>query len=284
MTVPFDFHAATALFAPLNADGSFTPEIASYLGGLGRARPSVLLAFAPKTAGTFLRTAAITATGGQLVRTVHAQAGRDASFYLPTLLLYYAGGVPDVPLVTHVHMQALPGNRHIIEALDMRPVIMVRPLADMLVSYLEMMDKAPLDPEHWLNIAVPAGYPGWSDTAKSDFIIDMMAPWFVSYFATWLDYAARDSRVMVLDYDEFREEPVETLERILAHSRLPRSHEVCAAAWNAVWRQREEFRFRQGISGRGRTRFSPDQIGRLARLVDFYAELAPWKDRLIPPP
>ena len=52
----------------------------------------MVLAFAPKAAGTYLRSAAIAAMDGQLVRTVHAQGGRDASFYLPTFLLYYAGG------------------------------------------------------------------------------------------------------------------------------------------------------------------------------------------------
>ena len=37
----------------------------------------------------------ITAIGGQLVRTVHAQGGRDASFYMPTFVMYYAGGYPN---------------------------------------------------------------------------------------------------------------------------------------------------------------------------------------------
>ena len=66
------------------------------------------------------------------MRTVHAQGGRDASFYLPTFLMYYAGGFPARPLVTHVHMQALPANRHFIEALDLKPVIMMRAIPDML--------------------------------------------------------------------------------------------------------------------------------------------------------
>ena len=121
-----DFHAAfldpeanSAAFSQPNHDGSFPPDFDAYLNELGQTRPpSVLLAFAPKAAGTYLRSAAIAAVGGQLVRTVHAQGGCDASFYLPTFLMYYAGGFPAEPLVTHVHMQALPANRHFIEALD----------------------------------------------------------------------------------------------------------------------------------------------------------------------
>ena len=204
MAVPFEAETIEAIFSPLQPDGAFDPAVAQYLNELGQSRPSVVLAFAPKAAGTFLRTAAITATGGQLVRTVQAQGGRDAQFYLPTFMLYYAAGFPACPLVSHVHMQALPANRHFIEALDLKPVIMVRPLPDMLVSYLDMLEDDPLAPEKALNIQIPSGFAAFSDHDKCDFIIDMMAPWYASYFATWLDYAKADGRVLVLGYDEFR--------------------------------------------------------------------------------
>src|ERR1700744_292391 len=118
MPLLFDPEVNNAVFAQPNNDGSFPCDFLSYLNELGQSRPSVVLAFAPKAAGTYLRSAAISATGGRLVRTVHAQGGRDASFYLPTFLMYYAGNFPPEPLVTHVHMQALPANRHFIEALD----------------------------------------------------------------------------------------------------------------------------------------------------------------------
>ena len=90
MLSPFEPEAADAVFTPLAGDGIFDPDIAKYLGELGQARPCVVLAFPPKAAGTFLRSAAISAIGGQLVRTVQAQGGRDATtFYLadiPSLL------------------------------------------------------------------------------------------------------------------------------------------------------------------------------------------------------
>ena len=155
--IPFDPAVAEAIFTPLAGDGNFDPEIAQYLGELGQARPSVVLAFPPKAAGTFLRSAAISAVGGQLVRTVQAQGGRDATFYLPTFILYYTRGIPARPLVTHVHMQALAANRHFMEALDLRPVVMIRALPDMLASYLDELEDQPLRPDKWLNIKVPSG-------------------------------------------------------------------------------------------------------------------------------
>lgn len=284
MLTSLDFEAAEAMFTPLVGDGAFDPDIAKYLSELGQARPCVVLAFPPKAAGTYLRSAAIEAVGGQLVRTVHAQGGRDATFYLPTFLLYYTQGIPSRPLVTHVHMQALAANRHFIEALDLQPVVMIRSLPDMLASYLDELEDQPLRPDKWLNIKVPDGYPGFSAQQKGDFVVDMIAPWYASFFSTWLDYAGTDNRVLFLQYDDFRADPAAVLEKLLAHSRLPRPREACQAALDEVWRERYAFRYNKAVAGRGRERFTPAQIERLRRTLAYYADLAPLADRLIPPP
>jgi hypothetical protein len=284
MSLHLDERMARAAFSSPNCDGSFTPDFAAYLNDLGATRASIVLAFAPKAAGTFLRAAAATAVGGAFVRTVHAQGGRDASFYLPTFLLYYVGGFPAQPLVTHVHMQALPANRHFIDALGLRPVIMMRAIPDMLVSYADMLDRDPHSPDNWLNIRLPQNYAALSPAKKNDFLIDMIGPWYASYFATWLEYAAENpGRVCILDYDRFAGEPVAALETLLAHAGLARSREICQAALDAVWEERAEFRFNKGVSGRGLTRFTREQIARLGRQLDFYPNLAAVRDRLIPP-
>lgn len=285
MTFGFDRNVAEAAFTLPRNDGCFAPDIADYLRELGESRPSVVLAFAPKAAGTYLRSAAIVATGGQLVRTVHAQGGRDASFYLPTFLLYYTAGIPARPLVTHVHMQALPANQHFITTLDLKPVLMMRAIPDMLASYLDMLEDDPLSPDNWLNIEVPANYKALDDRAKADFMIDAMAPWYVSYFSTWLAFTRADpDRVLWLDYDDFHADPANTLQSLLSHSGFARSRHECETALAAVWDERASFRFNQGISGRGRRRFTSTQIARLKRLLAYYPELEPWADRLIPPP
>ena len=285
MTYIFDRSTAHAAFTLPRNDGCFPPDLADYLLELGESRPSVILAFAPKAAGTYLRSAAIVATGGRLVRTVHAQGGRDASFYLPTFLLYYAAGVPARPLVTHVHMQALPANQHFIRALDLKPVLMMRSIPDMLASYLDMLESDPMSPDNWLNIAVPAHYATLDDGAKADFMIDTMAPWYASYFSTWLSFTRADpGRMLWLDYEAFRADPVSALQSLLSHSGFARSQQDCQLALAAVWEDRASFRFNQGISGRGRLRFTPAQLARLKRLLAYYPELEPWTDRLIPPP
>jgi hypothetical protein len=284
MAAFFDPEAAAAAFVLPNSDGSFSQDVCEYLEDLSRSRPSVVLAFPPKAAGTFLRTAVIAAVDGQLMRTVHAQGGRDAQFYLPIFLSYYGDTAPGRIMVTHVHMQALAGNRYFMEALNLKPAVMVRAIPDMLASYADMLEPNPLSPTYWNNICVPLDYPALSEEAKGDFLVDMMGPWYASFYATWWEYGARTSgRVLAVGYDEFLADPVTVLEKILSHSGVPRSAEDCRQALDTVWQERGDHRFNKGVSGRGRDRFTPAQIARLRRQVEFYPDLAPLRDVLIPP-
>src|SRR5581483_868937 len=113
-------------------DGSLPDALLDLFGELGSKRQTVLLAFPPKAAGTFLRTAVEHATGGGLVRCCYAQGNRDAQPYLPTFIAYFAGAFGPGPMVGHLHMQAFPANTAFLQAFGIRPVIMIRNIADML--------------------------------------------------------------------------------------------------------------------------------------------------------
>jgi hypothetical protein len=242
-----------------------------------------MLAFAPKTSGTFLRAAAIFAVDGQLTRVIHAQGGRDATPYLPTYILYLSGGFPQSTLVTHVHMQALPANRHFIEALDLKPVIMLRAVPDMLVSYLDMLRSEPASPSHWLNASIPENFYAMDESAQIDFMIATMLPWYASYFATWQRFVKEQpGRVCVLNYRDVRRDPVAVLQTLLSHSRLPRSREICALAVEAAWDERNSNHFNRGEEGRGRNRLSAPQLQQIDRILFGYYGLEAWRTDLLP--
>jgi hypothetical protein len=268
-----DENAIRAAFAQPAHDGSFPSAFRDYLRSAGSERRSVILAFPPKAAGTFLRSAAIAATGGQLVRVVHAQGGRDAQLYLPVFLAYFRGALGDGPLVAHVHLQALPANRHFLDALDLRPAIMVRSISDMLASYRDMLEADPVARAEGLNCTIPPEFLDWSARDKSDFLIDVLGPWYASYYATWLDYARHDQRVCVLAYDDFLKHPAEVLARVLARAGVERPAAICEAAITRTWRERGEHRFNRGETRRGLRYFSPAQLARLERLLSYYPQL-----------
>lgn len=277
-----DETAIRAAFAQPAHDGTFPDAFRGYLRMLAQDHPSVILAFPPKAAGTFLRGAAIAAAGGQLVRVVHAQGGRDAQLYLPVFLAYYRGALGDVPLVAHVHLQALPANRHFFDALDLKPSVMIRSISDMLASYRDMLDADAVARGEGLNCAIPAQYADWSAQDKGDFLIDVLGPWYVGYYATWLDYARHDpARVCVVTYTDFLKQPADALARILAHAELETPYAACRDAIAEVWSERGEHRFNRAENGRGLRYFSTAQVARLGRMLSYYKPLDEHYDALI---
>lgn len=271
-----------AIFEMPRPDGGFDGQTRLHLRRLGHKRPLVLLAFPPKAAGTFLREAALRAVNGQLVRLVHAQGGRDGQIYMPTLIAYYHGAMPDRVLVGHVHMQALPANIQMLETFDIRPVIMVRAIPDMLASYWDMLEVDPVARTEGLNCLIPPNFLEMSRAAKADFMVDIMGPWYASYFATWMAYAETDpDRVCVLHYRDFKADPVEALETALEHAGFNCSPERCETAIEIARSKPAETRFNKGRSGRGASYFGPEHLARIERQLGHYANLAPHMDELL---
>lgn len=276
-----DQNAINAAFSQPDHDGRFSGAYAAYLQKLSGRRRAVVLAFPPKAAGTFLRTAAILALDGQLLRLVHAQGGRDAQPYLPILLSYYSGTFGSKTMVAHVHMQALAGNLGILEAFGLRPVVMIRSIPDMLASYWDMLKNDDAALQDGLNCWFPPDFRSRHPAGQAQFLVDFLTPWYVGYYATWTAYAALNpDKVLVLDYEEFAEAPVAALERVLAHSGVARSRELCQRAFEEVWGERAQWRFNLGRSGRGKEYFEPDHLHRIRELLRNYPALDGLADRL----
>ena len=271
-----DDESLAAIFAQPHPDGGYDQAVQEHLRRLGRKRPAVVLAFPPKAAGTYFRAATIHAVKGQLVRTVHALGGRDATPYLTIFVEYFAGGVTPATLVTHVHMQALTANIRFLEAFDIRPIVMVRNIPDMLASCWDVLEADPAAHENGLNCLIPENFRDMSHEAKADFLVDVLGPWYASFFATWFRYSSREpARVCLLRYREFRDRPEETLARALAHVGLPRTREDCRAALARAWNARAKLRYNKGEEGRGSQYFSVAHFKRLERILGAYRHLAP---------
>jgi hypothetical protein len=283
MPINFDLDASNAVFCLPNVTGKFDDEFCAYLRSIGAKRPLVMFAFPPKSAGTFLRAAAVEAIDGQMMRVTHAQGGRDATPYLPIFILYFAGGFPASTMVTHLHMQALPANRFLIEALNLKPIVMLRDVPDMLLSYWEMLE-GDQSSDNWVNCQLPANFTSMCDDDKADFLIDILAPWYASYFATWLSYAEESSdRVCILRYRDLLDDSAGTLQTALRHAGIERSRPECQRAVDVTWQERNLHRFNRGVEGRGHMRFKKHHIARLETMLFRHYGLSKYRDDLLSP-
>jgi hypothetical protein len=281
LTICIDQAALDAIFDLPDADGAFSGDLANYLARTFAQNSLFLLAFAPKAGGTFFREAAAIALDGRLERGSHAPGGRDATPYLPNFLRC-ALDQNGPANVMHMHMQAFPANRHFMEALDLRPVIMLRSVPDMLASFWDMLEQDPQASADGLNCAVPSDFPGLSRARKGEFLVSMIAPWYASYFASWHDFhKAAPDRVCVLRYQDLCRHPAQVLYAALDHAELYVDLADCEAAIDIVWGRRYRHRFNRGISGRGRDYFTAAQIDRIAGLLSLYPQLGDWKHELL---
>lgn len=281
MPAVIDSNAMQAVFARPQTDGSFEPPVGEYLRKIYSRRPMLLLAFAPKCAGTYFRQAAMHAVGGQLIRMCHAQGGRDGTLYLPNVIVSCLDDTAPVT-VTHLHMQALTANRRFIETLGLKPIIMIRNIADMLASFLDMLEADPVAREEGLNCQVPANFCNMERGDKLDFMIDVIAPWYASYFATWKDFVDQaPGTVCVLRYHEFCRDPAEALRTAVSHAGFITTLFRCRQSLETVWREKESYRFNKGSSGRGKDYFSPAHFARLIRLLSYYPQLQAWTAELL---
>ena len=179
-------------------------------------------------------------------------------------------------------MQALPANRRFIEALDLRPIVMMRSIPDMLASYWDMLESDETALRDGLNCLFPANFLSLTRERKADFLVDILAPWYASYCATWLDYAVQSpERICVLRYEELLPEPDLALEKALSHAGVPRPHDICHAAIEGAWEERHNLRFNRGEQGRGRTYFSWRHIARIAQMLSYYPVLDGMNDLLL---
>jgi hypothetical protein len=184
--------------------------------------------------------------------------------------------------ITHLHMQALTANRKFIEALGLKPVIMLRNIADILASFLDMLECDPVARAEGLNCQVPQNFCDMDRQSKLDFVIDVISPWYASYFATWksfVDDAAE--KVCVLRYREFSHNPAKALHTAITHAGLSTTLSQCRKSLEAVWHAKESYRYNRGVKGRGKIYFSAPHLRQIERQLSYYPQLGDWKEELI---
>lgn len=283
MPAVIDGHAIQAVFAQPEPDGAFEGGSVAYLRNMGASRPVLFLAFAPKVAGTFFRQTAMEAVNGALFRIPHAQGGRDGTPYLPNLLACYLD--KDLPeIIVHIHMQAFTANRHLLSVLGIRPVVMLRNLPDTLASFLDMLESDPVARAQGLNCVVPGNFAELSRAQRIDFVLDIIVPWYASYFASWKSFVDEaPGQVCVLRYGDFCQDPAKSVHTALVHAGFAVSSDACTAALKRVWPNRNKLRYNKGTGGRGADYFSASQLAVVTRKLSHYPQLDAWMPDLMGP-
>ncbi|MEJ0044141.1 MAG: hypothetical protein WDM81_18865 [Rhizomicrobium sp.] len=140
MSFELDADAMAALFTLPRSDGAFDPDH-HRLSARPGAPPSVRSARLPAEMCRHLPAHRSDPCGGRPVGARRARPGRARRHAVPAGVHSLSRRRLSVRPARDACPHAGPAaNRHFIEALDLKPAIMLRSVPDMLVSYLDMLD------------------------------------------------------------------------------------------------------------------------------------------------
>ena len=224
--------------------------------------PRILIACQPKSGSTFLKNALCDLTGFQDVFLFHASGQSEQDLFFPALLEFAT-----VPTITQQHCRAAEANLQLLQAFGMRAVVLVRNLADVVVSLRDFYNQGAVlgtffHPDTWKSLL---------PEQQADALIDHIVPWHLQFLAGW-QQADRERRVPILwlTYEELMRDKPAAVARVLAFHGLGAPPEKITAALAAQESDHRRNRFNAGLSGRGQSALTSAQHARLRHLASAY--------------
>lgn len=230
-----------------------------YIPALLPHRDSVLVTALPKSGSTLLSKALIEATGYY----PHFYGEEHCFEQDPTLAhLVDAWGLNTV---THQHMRALPKTVERLQTFRIKPVILVRDVFDALVSLKDHLSRESL--ENPTFTAAPE-FLKQSDEAQLDALVDLAAPWYVSFVAGW-------QRAQIEQHWVTYEAMIADFEAILRdvlrfYGLKPTDQEITNAIAYALGGA--ETRLNVGRPGRGKEMMNDAQVTRIRALCRHFPD------------
>lgn len=222
---------------------------------LGR---TVLIACMPKSGSSWLVSAVLKLSGFQQAFLSNAYIENDQDLYPP-----FVASLAGTDKVVHQHCRATAPTLHLVQAYGMTPIVLVRNLADTLVSMCDF----------WGHGAVRNSfyYGDWDSLdqeTKHDTLIQHLGPWYLQFYVSWkLAESKGDAAPLWVRYEDMIPDKPGTLRKVAEFCNLAVSAEEIAAAIVASDGDREKTRFNKGVAGRGAETFTPAQLDRLRELT-----------------
>lgn len=231
----------------------------------------------PATLGTHIVIACMPKSGSTLMnRLLQALTGWDDTYFSfafqqneEELHLPYLQEAAKRNTVTQQHFRATEANIQLLQAFGIKPLIQVRNLYDIVVSYTDFFDAGAVS-----NTFFIGRWDQFERSERIDLMIDNFLPWYFAFYASWMDALAQDRlEAIVVSYEELVAAMPETVKLVADFYGLDNSIEDCNAAVAAVNDGNAMTRLNKGVSGRGAEELTAAQKDRLARLGGYYPDV-----------
>ncbi|MBT5143573.1 MAG: hypothetical protein HOH43_09550 [Candidatus Latescibacteria bacterium] len=155
-------------------------------------------------------------------------------------------------------------------------ILQVRDLFDMLASKIDHIEReGPLFPMAYMDME---SWHQLEHSARTDFIIDMIAPWYFNFYVSWMKsgFVGTD-RVLLVEYGKLTGQPATTLAEVFAFLDVSVERQQIDKALldSKTYRDGTDAdyyvtRFNRGTPGRGPEVFSKAQVERVKSFAAYY--------------
>jgi hypothetical protein len=159
--------------------------------------------------------------------------------------------LPQGAFVFHMHMRAWPNNLEILDAFKVRPIVLIRNVADIVMGVRDNCLKdfqADFDPKGLPGIYIPGSFDNMSREGQELFLVDNLVPWLLSFHVSW----KRQTTVpcLFVTYETHFRDQVPSFRRMLEW--VGHGQEYPENALERIANMKPH-NFNKGVSGRGKS-------------------------------
>lgn len=227
------------------------------LGPENRA-PMVFIACMPKSGSTFLSHLLAEVLGAGHRYGFYEAHQNEQDIHGPALI-----EAARSPAVIQQHVRATERNVQILQALDVRPVVLIRDVFDAMVSMRDMIDSGGTESVFFPVERLPGRtHTIWADLdedTRTRATVMQYGFWYVEFYASWRRaLAAGRLDALLLEYSEVMANKRDAVTRILEHAGLSAPLDGIDAALERL--EVDPTRTRKNVGKKGRGQTIPEEL------------------------
>ena len=232
-------------------------------GTLGPKGNHVLISSFPKSGSTLLLKMLCHATGYVSWPFVYEHGENEQDLYLPAIIDAYSFNT-----ITQQHVRATGTNLRLIKNFGLKVVVLTRNIYDTLVSLHDhLLSESPEIPMAYVN----EGFARMTIQERMDFLVDIVTPWYLNFFASWSKAATLQPQgdVIWINYDNLIRDKDGEVSRVLHHFSLGNIDKPLSS----MNLSDGSTRLNVGVSGRGKQFLTDAQRSRICELAQRYHKI-----------
>jgi hypothetical protein len=225
--------------------------------------PVIFCSYLPKVASTYLF-AVIQELTGFVYRNISWGYDQNEQNIIFNTAINYV----HESYVSKLMCKATQANLEIIEIMAFKPLIITRPITDIIISLNDHFEN---ESYLWPHIYLNKEFLKYSQTKRLDIIIDHFTPWTIDYLNSWIDAKKRLTNLLWITYDDITKDLENTLILIQDYYQIKFNLSKLKSIQEKV--RTKKNRFNIGVTDRGKSILTQDQHDRLASFFKHHPHL-----------